>query len=96
VGESHVDQISVQHLTKYVQIHFHSMSDSFKFQAKFPEIGLKGILKDTNLTVGWFNFHGTESDKFMKESQLELVVLHALKQIHLKTLMVTIVKMHSH
>jgi len=28
------------------------MSDSFKFQAKFPDIGLRGILKDISLWVG--------------------------------------------
>jgi hypothetical protein len=59
------------------------MSDFFKFQAEFPDIGLRGILKDINLTVGWFNRHETEPDKFIKEKQLELVMFHALKQIDL-------------
>jgi len=53
-------------------------------------------LKDINLTVTWFSLHETEPDKFMKEKQLELVVFHALKQIDLKQLIVTIVKMYSH
>ena len=60
------------------------------------DIGLRGILKAINLTVGWFNLHETEPEKFIREKQVELVVLHALKQIDLKQLMVTVVKMHSH
>jgi hypothetical protein len=45
VNESHLAQISVWHVTKYVEIHCYSMSDSLKFQAKFPDIALRGILK---------------------------------------------------
>jgi hypothetical protein len=60
------------------------MSDSFKFQAKFPDILLRGILKDISITVSWINLRETEPDKFIKEKQLELVVFHALKQIDLK------------
>ena len=53
-------------------------------------------MKDINLTVGCFNLHETEPDKFIQEKPLELVVFHALKQRDLKELMVTIVKIHSH
>jgi hypothetical protein len=42
------------------------MSDSFKFQAKFPDIGLRGILKDISVTVGWFNLHETEPGQIYK------------------------------
>lgn len=53
-------------------------------------------MKDIILTVGWFNLHETEPDKFIKEKPLELVVFHALIQIDLKQLMVTIIKIYSH
>lgn len=43
-----------------------------------------------------FNQHEPEPDRFRKEKQLELVVFHALKQMDLKNLVVTIVKMLSY